>query len=143
MKPLMWSATRSICATGSALPLTQPTPNGPSWRRFRRALLVGRPPGPMRKIVNAIFYILRGGIPSRMLPPCFPPRQTVYGWFAFWRDAGVWQSINHHIVMLDRERVGRETSPSAAVIDSHSVKTTEAGRPRMNGIDLGVLNLAH
>lgn len=70
--------------------------------------LVGRPPHwPMREIVNAIFYVLRGGIPWRMLPPCFPPRQTVYGWFAAWRDAGVWQSINHHLVMLDPERTGR------------------------------------
>ncbi len=70
-----------------------------------------------------------------MLPPCFPPRQTVYGWFASWRDAGVWQSINHHLVMLDRERGGREASPSAAVIDSQSVKTTEAGGPC--GFDAG------
>ena len=70
-----------------------------------------------------------------MLPPCFPPRQTVYGWFAAWRDAGVWQTINHHLVMLDRERSGREASPSADVIDSQSVKTTEAGGSR--GYDAG------
>lgn len=97
---------------------------------------VGRPPEwPMREIVNAIFYVLRGGIPWRMLPPSFPPRQTVYGWFSAWRDAGVWQSVNHHLVMLDRERAGRESSPSAAVIDSQSVKTTESGGPR--GYDAG------
>ncbi len=88
-----------------------------------------RPVWPLRELVNAIFYVLRGGIPWRMLPPCFPPRQTVYGWFAAWRDAGVWQSINHRLVMLDRERVGRDASPSAAVVDSQSVKTTEAGGP--------------
>jgi putative transposase len=92
---------------------------------------IGRPPAwPMREIVNAIFYVLRGGIAWRLLPPCFPPHQTVYGWFAAWRDARVWQTITQHLVMHDRERVGRAASPSAAVIDSQSVKTAEAGGPR-------------
>ena len=90
-----------------------------------------RPRWPVREIVNAIFYVLRGGVSWRMLPPCFPPRQTVYGWFAAWRDAGVWQTINHHLVMLDRERSGREASPSAAVIDSQSVKDTAYAAARV------------
>lgn len=87
---------------------------------------VGRPPAwPMREIVNAIFYVLRGGIPWRMLPDCCPPRQTVYGWFLAFRERGVWESVNHHLVMADRERAGREASPTAAVIDSQSVKTSD------------------
>lgn len=97
---------------------------------------IGRPPDwPMREIVNAIFYVLRGGVPWWMLPDCFPPRQTVYGWFRAFRNRGVWQSVNHHLVMMDRERAGRAASPTAAVIDSQSTKTTEAGAPR--GYDAG------
>ena len=89
----------------------------------------------MRETVDAIFHVLRGGVPWRMLPPCFAPRQTVHGWFDAWRDTGVWQTINHHLVMLDRERCGREASPTAAVIDSQSAKATEVGGPR--GLDAG------
>ena len=75
-------------------------------------------------------HVLRGGVALRMLPPCLPPRQTIYRWFAPWRDAGVWQTITHHLVKRNREQTGRKASPSAAVIDSQSVKTTEAGCAR-------------
>jgi transposase len=85
---------------------------------------------PMREVVNAIFYVLRGGVPWRMLPEHFPPHQTTYRWFVRFRDSGLWENINHHLVMLDRERVGREASPTASIIDTQSVKTTEAGGPR-------------
>jgi transposase len=69
------------------------------------------------------------------VPADFPPWKTVYRWFARLRNMGVWKSINHHLVMQDRERVGRDASATAGVMDSQSVKTTEAGGP--TGFDIG------
>ena len=65
----------------------------------------------MREVINAIFFVLRGGCPWRMLPKHFPPHQTTYAWFARFRDSGTWQAINHNLLILDRERVRRDATP--------------------------------
>lgn len=89
----------------------------------------------MREIVQAIFYVLRSGCTWRDLPKDFPPATTVYRWFLRFRHDGLFRAVNHRLVMIDRERMGREASPSAALIDSQSVKTAEAGGPC--GFDAG------
>lgn len=81
----------------------------------------------LREVVNAILYLASTGCQWRMLPKDFPPVSTVQGYFYAWRDMRLWTTINHALVMAAREAAGREASPSAGIIDSQSVKTTEAG----------------
>ncbi len=78
----------------------------------------------IREVVNAIFYVLRSGCAWRMLPHDFPAWQTVYGYFRQWRKDGVWVQMNAALRETVRTQAGRETEPSAAIIDSQSVKTT-------------------
>jgi len=83
----------------------------------------------MRAAMNAIFYLLRTGWPWRYLPrDSFPPRSTVYNIFRKFQRDGVWEAIWAELHMALRERMGREASPSAAVLDSQSVKSAEKGR---------------
>jgi len=81
----------------------------------------------MREVVNAIFYILRGGCAWRLLPHEFPKWQTVYHYQRAWRKAGLWEQIHSVLRERLRELGGREAQPSACIIDSRSVKTTERG----------------
>lgn len=80
-----------------------------------------------REILNAIFYVLRTGCQWRYLPQEFPPWKTVYTYFKKWKDQNLFEEINHHLRKNLRILLGRNEEPTAAIIDSQSVKTVEKG----------------
>ena len=81
----------------------------------------------MREILDAIFYVLRSGCAWRMLPHDFPPCKTVYHYFRRWTREGVFETMNEVLRRQVRVKAGREEEPSAGVLDSQSVKTTQKG----------------
>ena len=105
-------------------------------RRLPRRRRLGRPREvDLRKVLQAILYILSTGCQWRALPKEFPPYSTVQGYFYAWRDTGRWQKIVTALVRRARRKLGRKPRPTAAVIDSQSAPTTQAGGPR--GYDAG------
>lgn len=89
----------------------------------------------LREVVQAIFYIVSTGCQWRALPGEFPPYSTVQSYFYAWRDTGRWHRIVRALVKRARRELGRKPKPTAAVIDSQSASTTQAGGPR--GFDPG------
>jgi transposase len=97
---------------------------------------LGRPrPTDLRAVLDAIFYLLRTGCQWAMLPKRFPPKSTVFGYFRRWWPDGTLLGLYYGLLILARESAGREAQPTAGIVDSQSVKTTESGGPR--GDDAG------
>ena len=83
-----------------------------------------------REIVNGIMYVLSTGCQWRAIPKDLPRRSTVYDYFCLWQWDGTLDRIHHALYVQCREQAGREASPTAAIIDSQSVKSVEKGGPR-------------
>lgn len=87
----------------------------------------GRPPADLREIINAIMYVARAGCTWRMLPHDMPPWPTAHKYFKKWGRDGTLERIHDALRSKVRESEGRDANPSAAIIDSQSVKTTQKG----------------
>ena len=106
------------------------------WRILEPLLPPEKPGGrhrgyALREIINAIQYLIRCGGAWRSLPHDLPHWQSVYHYFQQWKRDGTWLRIHDHLHEEVRRQMGRDVQPSAAVIDSQSVKTTEKGAPRL------------
>ena len=107
--------------------------NDKEWEILRARLPVkkelrGRPrKQDLRELLNRIFYLLRTGCSWRMLPHDLPPWETVYSQFRAWKRQGAWEEVHRSLREFVRIGMGREPHPSALIIDSQSVKTTEKG----------------
>ncbi len=126
-RPVPPSAT-SIGAT-TMLSFEPPKPREwrPPWTSRRRSAEPCRRQGCMREVVNGLMYVLSTGCQWRAIPRDLPPKSTVYGDFDLWTWDGTLDRLHHALYVKCREAAGREASPTAAVIDSQSVKSAEKG----------------
>jgi transposase len=85
----------------------------------------------LREVVNGLLYVLSSGCQWRAIPKNLPPKSTVYGYFDLWDWDGTLDRIHEALYVKCREEAGREASPTAAIIDSQSVKSAEKGGPRL------------
>jgi transposase len=110
-----------------------------AWRQARTDAGVGGRTAThdLREIFNAILYVNRTGIAWRYLPHDFPPWQRVYGYFTAWTADGLFAQLNYELTGLARTKAGRQAEPSAAVIDTQSVKTSTNAPIATHGIDAG------
>lgn len=103
------------------------------WKILRRMLPKrskrGRPPTDRRRIINAILYVLKGGIQWRLLPSSFPPWKTVHHIFRKWTRDGIWEALNARLRAHVRKAHGKRPQPTAAILDSQSVKSDPHGGP--------------
>ena len=85
----------------------------------------------IREVLNAIFYVLSTGCQWQALPKDLPPKSTAHSYFMLWDWDGTLERLHHALYVATREREGRETSPTAAIIDSQSAKAAQKGAPRL------------
>ena len=107
---------------------------------WQRARLERRPSGEpprtdLREVINALFYVNRTGISWRYIPHDLPPKGTVYYYYGLWRDEGILAQLNVHLTELARTKEGRDPGPSAAIVDTQSVKTSTNAPLETQGTD--------
>jgi putative transposase len=95
----------------------------------------GRPRLDLREVINAVLYLVKGGIQWRLMPREFPKWQSVYTHFRRWRRDGTWRRIHDALRSRARRAAGRHKHPTAGCLDSQSVHTTEAAAPATRGND--------